>query len=59
VALGQATEIIKKATDELKLPDTVQGSFQGTARVFRTRFLDSHPAGGGVGHGLCRVGHAL
>src|ERR1043166_1179083 len=35
VALGQATEIIKKATDELKLPATVQGSFQGTARVFQ------------------------
>jgi hydrophobe/amphiphile efflux-1 (HAE1) family protein len=35
VALGQATEIIKKATDELKLPATLQGSFQGTARVFQ------------------------
>ncbi|MDB6110480.1 MAG: acriflavin resistance protein, partial [Pedosphaera sp.] len=35
VALGQATEIIKQATDELKMPSSVQGSFQGTAQVFQ------------------------
>jgi multidrug efflux pump subunit AcrB len=35
VALGQATDIIHKATGELHLPSSVQGSFQGTAQVFQ------------------------
>jgi multidrug efflux pump subunit AcrB len=35
VALGQATDIIHKATSELHLPSSVQGSFQGTAQVFQ------------------------
>jgi len=35
VALGQATEIVKKATEELRMPASVQGSFQGTAQVFQ------------------------
>ena len=35
VALGQATEIIRQATDELHLPASVQGSFQGTAQQFQ------------------------
>jgi multidrug efflux pump subunit AcrB len=36
VALGQATEAIRKATSELHLPESVQGSFQGTAQVFQS-----------------------
>jgi hydrophobe/amphiphile efflux-1 (HAE1) family protein len=36
VALGQATDIIRKATSELRLPSSVQGSFQGTAQVFQS-----------------------
>ena len=35
VALGQATELIRKATEELGMPASVQGSFQGTAQVFQ------------------------
>ena len=35
VALGQATDIVRKATGELRLPSEVQGSFQGTAQVFQ------------------------
>jgi multidrug efflux pump subunit AcrB len=35
VALGDATRIIEQAASELKMPSTVQGSFQGTAQVFR------------------------
>ena len=35
VSLGQATELIQKASDELKMPASVQGSFQGTAAVFK------------------------
>jgi hydrophobe/amphiphile efflux-1 (HAE1) family protein len=35
VSLGQATELIEKATEELRMPASVQGSFQGTAQVFK------------------------
>jgi multidrug efflux pump len=35
VSLGQATELIQKATTELQMPSSVQGSFQGTAKVFQ------------------------
>lgn len=35
VSLGQATELIQKATEELRIPSSVQGSFQGTAQVFK------------------------
>jgi multidrug efflux pump subunit AcrB len=35
VALGQATEVIDRAVEELKMPSSVLGSFQGTAQVFR------------------------
>src|SRR5262249_36189621 len=35
VALGQATEVIRKASEELHLPPSVQGSFQGTAKIFQ------------------------
>jgi hydrophobe/amphiphile efflux-1 (HAE1) family protein len=35
VALGQATDIIQKATSDLHLPSSVQGGFQGTAQVFQ------------------------
>src|SRR6185436_14575890 len=36
VALGQAADIIRQATTELHLPSSLQGSFQGTARVFQS-----------------------
>jgi hydrophobe/amphiphile efflux-1 (HAE1) family protein len=36
VALGQATDIVRKATDALHLPADVQGSFQGTAKQFQS-----------------------
>ena len=35
VSLGQATEAVQDAVDELHMPSSVQGSFQGTAQVFQ------------------------
>jgi hydrophobe/amphiphile efflux-1 (HAE1) family protein len=35
-ALGQATDFVRKAAAELRLPPSVQGSFQGTAQVFQS-----------------------
>lgn len=35
VSLGEATEAIRKASEELRMPQRVRGSFQGTARVFQ------------------------
>jgi len=35
VSLGQATQSVEAAVDELKIPSSVQGSFQGTAQVFK------------------------
>jgi multidrug efflux pump subunit AcrB len=34
-SLGEASAVVQKAVDELHLPANVQGSFQGTAQVFR------------------------
>jgi hydrophobe/amphiphile efflux-1 (HAE1) family protein len=34
-SLGQATEAVQRAVDELHIPSNVQGSFQGTAQVFK------------------------
>jgi HAE1 family hydrophobic/amphiphilic exporter-1 len=34
-SLGQATEAVQQAVDELHIPASVQGSFQGTAQVFQ------------------------
>ncbi len=42
VALGQATDILRQATEELRMPATVRGSFQGTAQVFQAS-LSSMP----------------
>ncbi len=36
VSLGEATEIIRQAAQELRMPATVLGSFQGTAQVFQS-----------------------
>ena len=35
VSLGEATEVVEQAVEELHMPASVQGSFQGTAQVFR------------------------
>jgi hydrophobe/amphiphile efflux-1 (HAE1) family protein len=35
VSLGEATDLIEKAAEEMKMPSSVQGSFQGVAQVFR------------------------
>jgi hydrophobe/amphiphile efflux-1 (HAE1) family protein len=35
VSLGDATELIQKATDEMRMPARIQRSFQGTAQVFQ------------------------
>jgi len=35
VSLGRATELIQQATEEMRMPSSVQGSFQGTAAVFK------------------------
>ena len=35
LSLGEATDIIEKASEELKIPSNVQGSFQGTAQIFQ------------------------
>jgi len=42
VALGDAVEIIDKAKQDVGLPATVQGGFQGTAQAFQAS-LDSEP----------------
>ena len=42
VSLGEATEIVDKITEELHMPSSVQGSFQGTAQVFQAS-LSSTP----------------
>jgi hydrophobe/amphiphile efflux-1 (HAE1) family protein len=34
-SLGQATEAVERAVEELRMPSTVLGSFQGTAQIFR------------------------
>ncbi len=36
VSLGRATEIIESAARELRMPATIRGSFQGTAKVFQS-----------------------
>jgi hydrophobe/amphiphile efflux-1 (HAE1) family protein len=36
VSLGRATAIIESAAQELRMPASIRGSFQGTAQVFRT-----------------------
>ena len=35
VALGQATEIIENVARQMRMPENVMGSFQGTAQVFQ------------------------
>ncbi len=42
VALGDATKLIQKASEDLHLPSDIQGSFQGTAQVFQAS-LSSTP----------------
>jgi hydrophobe/amphiphile efflux-1 (HAE1) family protein len=42
VSLGQAAGLIEKAKEELRMPADVQGSFQGTAQVFKAS-LSSMP----------------
>jgi hydrophobe/amphiphile efflux-1 (HAE1) family protein len=34
-SLGRATEVVQRAVNELHMPSSVQGSFQGTAQVFK------------------------
>jgi hydrophobe/amphiphile efflux-1 (HAE1) family protein len=41
-SLEQATEIIQKAARDIHMPDTIRGSFQGTAQVFQDS-LSSEP----------------
>ena len=36
VSLGRATEIIEKAAQDLRMPASIHGSFQGTAQVFQS-----------------------
>ncbi len=45
VSLGQATELIQKAKQELRMPSSVQGSSQGTAQVFKAS-LATHAVAG-------------
>ena len=35
VALGQATDLVRQVTEEMRMPARVQGSFQGIAQVFQ------------------------
>ncbi|HEX4741719.1 MAG TPA: efflux RND transporter permease subunit [Caulobacteraceae bacterium] len=42
VSLGQATQLVQKARDELGAPATLTGSFQGTAQAFQ-QSLSSEP----------------
>ncbi len=42
VALGQATQLVQKARDDLGAPATLTGSFQGTAQAFQ-QSLSSEP----------------
>lgn len=36
VALGDATELVDKAVEQMRMPSNVRGSFQGTAKVFQS-----------------------
>jgi hydrophobe/amphiphile efflux-1 (HAE1) family protein len=36
ISLGLGTEIVQEAVQELRIPATVQGSFQGTAQIFQS-----------------------
>jgi HAE1 family hydrophobic/amphiphilic exporter-1 len=42
VSLGRAADLVSQASEELKMPSEVQGSFQGTAQVFQAS-LSSMP----------------
>ena len=35
-SLGEVTESVQRAADELHMPSSVQGSFQGTAQIFKS-----------------------
>jgi len=35
VSLGEATELVKETVEGIQLPESVQGSFQGTAQMFQ------------------------
>jgi hydrophobe/amphiphile efflux-1 (HAE1) family protein len=39
-SLGKATEVVDKAVEELRMPSTVIGSFQGTAQVARASWAN-------------------
>ena len=41
VSLGQATEAVEKAVEELRMPSSILGSFQGTAQVFRASMANT------------------
>jgi hydrophobe/amphiphile efflux-1 (HAE1) family protein len=41
VSLGKATEAVDQAVEELKMPSSVLGSFQGTAQVFRASMANT------------------
>ena len=41
VSLGQATEAVERAVEELRMPSSVLGSFQGTAQVFRASMANT------------------
>ncbi len=41
VALGQATEVVEQAVEDLKMPSSVLGSFQGTAQIFRASMANT------------------
>ncbi len=41
MSLGQATEAVEKAVEELRMPSSVLGSFQGTAQVFRASMANT------------------
>jgi HAE1 family hydrophobic/amphiphilic exporter-1 len=42
VSLGEATEILRQGTEEIRMPGEILGSFQGTAKVFQAS-LSSTP----------------
>ena len=60
VSLGQATEAVEKAVEELRMPSSVLGSFQGTAQVFRASMANMPLLiAAAAARRLCRAGHAL
>ena len=59
-SLGDAVNDINRVKEELQMPASIQGAFQGTARgVSGIAGQRADPDSGGADHGLHRTGRAV